>query len=76
MGALKLQASFDDLAKRAASLTPEEFVKQYAHFTVAVQNCISTTGAPPHPMLPHDVGVALPAGASLVNSAAASLSAR
>ncbi len=77
LGALALQAALDDLAARAAKLSPEQFAAQYAHFTVQVQNCIATTGAPPYPIYAEETGVALPTGAMLHSpSTAAAVSAR
>lgn len=77
MGALALQTALDDLASRAARMSPEQFATEYAHFTVKVQNCISTTGLPPQMFAPETRGVAIPSSAALqAPSTAASVSAR
>jgi hypothetical protein len=75
-GALLLQTKIAALAKRAAKLTPAQFVKEYALFTIEVQNCIATTGVPPQPPAQASRGVALPSSAVFqVPSTAASVSA-
>ena len=76
MGALALQKSLTELAAKAKSMSPEAFAAAYAHFTVQVQNCISTTGAPPHPVLAAPKGVAMPSHATLGVPSSASLTAR
>lgn len=69
LGALKLETAMSELTAKAKTLSPDEFAREYAHFTVKVQNCLATTGCPP---FPPDTkrGAQIPAGA-LVPSAVA-----
>lgn len=43
-GALRLQTEFDELAGRAAGMTPVEFAEAYHQFCIRIQNCLGTTG--------------------------------
>ena len=62
-GALGLEKAIAELMGETANSSAEEFAVRYAHFTVAVQNFLATTGSPPYPMPPeYTRGVAVLAG--------------